>query len=55
MQCVLFDGNEKDSKLNGMEWIISEKYFQVSVVCLKARKLKFHCFGYFTHFHLEIG
>jgi len=29
MQCVLFDGNEKDSKLNGLEWIISDKFFQV--------------------------
>jgi hypothetical protein len=27
MQCVLFDGSAKDAKLNGIEYIISEKLF----------------------------
>ena len=27
-QCALFDGNTKDAKLNGIEYIISEKFFK---------------------------
>jgi len=27
-QCVLFDGNKKESKMNGVEYIISEKLFE---------------------------
>lgn len=27
-QCVLFDGNTKDAKMNGVEYIISEKIFE---------------------------